>query len=193
MLKFFLPHKKDNETIILLLRRHPFTIFLKIIFWLMVALLPPVFYGFLVNGDILGDFFTSTIIWPIILLALSIYYLFVWVLIFYSYVDYYLDVWIITTHRIVNIEQAGLFDRVISEQELYRVQDITSEVKGIFPTLINYGTVYIQTAAEQERFTFKQVPNPNEVARKITKLVEDSKRAHQLMVADTINDEKGSI
>lgn len=193
MLKFFLPHQKENEKIVLLLRRHPFTIFSKVVFWVIVALLPPVFNGFLVSNNILGDFFSDSVIWPIVLLALSIYYLFVWVLIFYSYVDYYLDVWIITTHRIINIEQEGLFDRVISEQELYRVQDITSEVKGILPTLINYGTVYIQTAAEQERFTFKQVPNPTEVARKITKMVEDSKRAHQMMVAETVNDEKGSI
>ncbi|MEK7203085.1 MAG: PH domain-containing protein, partial [Patescibacteria group bacterium] len=52
------------------------------------------------------------------------------------------------------------------------VQDITSEMKGIFGTFFNFGDVYIQTAGEKERFIFRQIPNPNEVVRKISNLAE---------------------
>lgn len=99
---------------------------------------------------------------------------------FSSFVDYYLDAWILTNEKIINIEQKGLFNRVISEQRLYRVQDITSELKGIIPTFLNYGNVYIQTAGEEERFAFKQVPAPYDVVKKINVLVEENKKVHHV-------------
>jgi hypothetical protein len=83
-----------------------------------------------------------------------------WLILFVVWIDYYLDVWIVTTKRIVNIEQVGLFNRQISELEHSKIQDVTSEVKGFLPTFFQYGYVYVQTAAEKARFTFKQIPDP---------------------------------
>lgn len=179
MLKFYIPHHKKGEKIILLLRRHPFIILVKIAFWAVVAILPPIFY--LIFKEVLGNIFSSELLAPIIVLFTSTYYLYVWLFVFHSFVDYYLDVWIVTNERIINIEQKGLFARIVSEQRLYRVQDITSELKGIFPTMLNFGTVYVQTAAEKQRFIFKQIPDPYNVARKINRLVEQNKKFHRLM------------
>jgi uncharacterized membrane protein YdbT with pleckstrin-like domain len=103
--------------------------------------------------------------------------LFVWIYSFLIWVDYYFDVWIVTTERIVNIEQKGLFVREISELNLSRVQDATTEVRGIIPTVFNYGDVYIQTAGETERFVFRQVGDPYKVKDMIIRLSRDS--AHQ--------------
>jgi uncharacterized membrane protein YdbT with pleckstrin-like domain len=83
-----------------------------------------------------------------------------WIVFFVIWIDYYLDVWIITDTRVVNIEQKGLFSRQISELELENIQDITTEVKGVIPTFLNYGDVFIQTAAEKERFIFRNIPDP---------------------------------
>ena len=112
---------------------------------------------------------------------MSAYYLFIWLFFFHAFVDYYLDIWIVTDRRIVNIEQKGLFAREVSEQKLFRIQDVTSELKGIIPTFLNFGTVYIQTAAEEPRFVFKQIPDPGRVAQTIIKLVEENKRFHHLV------------
>jgi len=179
MIKFYIPHHLKGEKIILLLRRHPFIILTKIIFWAFVAILPPIFY--LILGDILAKLFSNELFSPLVVLFTSIYYLYIWLFAFHSFVDYYLDVWLVTTDRIVNIEQKGLFARTISEQKIYRIQDVTSELKGFFSTILNYGTVYIQTAGEKERFIFKQIPAPYEVARKITRIVEKNKKFHHLM------------
>jgi membrane protein YdbS with pleckstrin-like domain len=179
MLKFHIPHHKDGEKIILLLRRHIFIILYKIAFWGLVAILPPIFY--LIFRNVLASLFFNELFSPIIVLFTSIFYLYIWLFAFHSFVDYYLDVWIVTDERIVNIEQKGLFARTVSEQKLYRVQDVTSELKGPFSTLLDFGTVYIQTAGEHARFVFKQVPNPYQVARKITKIAEQNKKFHQLM------------
>lgn len=149
------------------------------VFWAIVAILPPIFY--LIMGETLAGLFTNQFFAPIVVLFVSIYYLYVWLFAFTSFVDYYLDVWLVTSERIVNIEQQGLFARTVSEQDLHRVQDVTSEVKGFFPTTLDFGTVYIQTAGEKQRFVFKQIPQPYRVVRKITKLVEEHKRFKEIL------------
>ena len=86
---------------------------------------------------------------------------------FHQFVDYRLDTWIITNERIIDMQQLGLFDRVISELNINKVQDVTAEVHGQIQTFLDYGNVYIQTAGVQERFIFYSVPHPEEVARLI--------------------------
>ncbi|HLC89416.1 MAG TPA: PH domain-containing protein [Patescibacteria group bacterium] len=181
MHRFYLPNRLKDEKIILLLRRHPFIIFLKILLWVVVAVLPLIFYFIL--GETIQGFFNHDLFGPLIVVFTSILYLYVWLFAFTSWVDYYLDVWIVTNERIINIEQKALFSRTVSEQKLYRVQDVTAELKGFFPTFLNYGDVQIQTAGEQQHFIFKQVPNPNEVAKKITQLAEQNKKLHHLIDA----------
>lgn len=179
MINFYLPQRLENEKIIILLRRHWFIIFKKIIFWAIVALLPLILYS--MAKSLFDTLISNELIYPIFILLFSTYYLYVWLFIFYSFVDYYLDVWIVTSERIINIEQKGLFFRVTSEQKLYRIQDVTSELKGFFSTFLNYGTVYIQTAGEQPRFIFKEVPAPQQVAKKISQMVEQNKKFHRIM------------
>ncbi len=179
MLNFYLPNKLEGEKIIIILRRHWFIIFTKIIFWAFVALLPLIFYLLMIN--VLSGLIANEVIYPIFVLFTSIYYLYVWLFIFYSFVDYYLDVWILTNARIVNTEQKGLLSRTVSEQRLYRIQDVTSELKGFFSTILDFGTVYVQTAAEEPRFVFKQVPHPQQVAKKIIKIVEQDKKFRKIM------------
>lgn len=179
MIKFYIPHRLKDEKIILLLRRHWFIILKKIVFWGIIAIMPLVFY-FILN-DFVEGLISNESIYPIFILFISIYYLYVWLFAFYSFVDYYLDIWIVTSERIINIEQKGLFAREVSEQRLYRIQDVTSELKGFFPTILNYGTVYIQTASETPHFIFKEVSTPQEVAKKISQIVEQNKKFHRLM------------
>ena len=81
-----------------------------------------------------------------------------------------------TNERIISSEQKQLFSRTIAEHDLSKIQDITAEIRGFFPTFLDYGEVFIQTAAEKQRFIFKQVPHPQDVKRKITELCEYKKR-----------------
>ncbi|PIS42146.1 MAG: hypothetical protein COT24_05000 [Candidatus Kerfeldbacteria bacterium CG08_land_8_20_14_0_20_40_16] len=106
----------------------------------------------------------------VIILASSAYFLFIWLFFFNHWIDYYLDVWIVTNQRILNIEQEGLFSRTISELNLEMVQDATSEVKGKVATVLNFGNVYVQTAGEEKRFVFEEIPAPRQVASKIIEL-----------------------
>jgi len=100
----------------------------------------------------------------------SLFFTFLWLLFFAIWIDYYFDVWIVTSERIINIEQKGLFTRVVSELELEKIQDVTTDVRGVIPTFLNYGHLLIQTAGERERFIFRNVPDPYTIKDVIMKL-----------------------
>ena len=179
MINFYIPHRIEGEKIILILRRHWFIILGKFIFWGIAALMP--FLLYLILFDVFGEWFSSPAVNAILVLFTSIYYLYIWLFAFHSFVDYYLDVWIVTSERVVNIEQKGLFSREVSEQKLHRIQDVTSQLKGFFSTMLDFGTVFVQTAGEKPRFIFKQIPRPQRVAKKIIKIIEQHKKVNKIM------------
>lgn len=167
--------QKSYEKIIYLLRRDVIVFIKEMIFFIFLLILPFGFWYFLyVTFPI---FFENTIIYPLLVLLTSTYLLTVWLLFYNAFIDYYLDFWIVTNDRIINVEQ-HLFSRVISELDLYKIQDITAEIKGFLPTLFNYGNVYIQTAGTKERFVFEEVPNPHQVANKIMELAKEDQKYH---------------
>jgi len=175
-----LPNQAPDEHVIFLLRRHGIVMVGEIIKYGLLATVPFwVRYGLERQAD---EFFSRSEYLIVMLLLFIAFELFMWLLLYRAFIDYYLDVWIVTNKRIINIEQMDLFHRRLSEQKLFRVQDVTAVQKGMFATLLDYGHVSVQSAAEQARFEFEQVPRPNEIARKITELVESDKRQHHQVV-----------
>ncbi len=157
-LKKHFPGQLENEKILAVIHRHWFNIlthFFAVIFLLLGTVifffLAPVLaglVGFVINTALLL-FITSTLL------------LFTWVYGFFIWIDYYFDVWVITDERVLNIEQKGLFTRIVSEVNLWRVQDVTTRVEGFLPTLLNFGDIFIQTAGEEKRFHFRCVASPD--------------------------------
>ncbi|MBI4385472.1 PH domain-containing protein [Candidatus Parcubacteria bacterium] len=103
----------------------------------------------------------------LIAFSASLYYLALWVAFFALVVDYYLDVWIVTSERVIAIEQKGLFRREIAEFNILKVQDVSTHISGVVPTLFDFGELQVQTAGGEEKFCFKQVPNPNHAKQQI--------------------------
>ncbi len=160
------PTQRPNEHVVLLLRRH-WTVLARDVIQLVLSLiLPPtvlLILYFYTNFAIVPE----TPLYVLLVMVLSLYYLFSFLAFFHDFVDYHLDIWVVTDQRVVSIEQSGLFNRVVSELTILRIQDVTSEIKGKVQTFLDYGQVHIQTAGEQARFVFEQVPHPSEVAKVI--------------------------
>lgn len=179
------PGQRIDEHVMVLLRRH----------W--IAFVGPVlrlgFFNILPIG-ILAFFFyaldwapPSEGMWYVLgVLFTSTYYCVIWLAFYHEFVDYHLDVWVLTDQRVVNIEQKGLFERMISELNVSKVQDVTSEIHGHVATLLDYGNVYIQTAAEQQRFAFLQIPHPEEVARLVVRANDAATKRESLYPADNV-------
>lgn len=106
--------------------------------------------------------------------AKNFFMLAIWIYSFMIWIDYYYDIWIITSERIINIEQKGMFTRKASELRFRKIQDVTTEVVGFFPTIFNYGDVKIQTAGEQNEFMFRTISDPYAIKNIIMDLQKQS-------------------
>lgn len=165
------PGRQEGEHTVSILHRHWF-VFVRSIFTLVLLGAAPWVAIFIWSQLGSWTFTAGTLSFTIIVILGALYYLFLWILLYGYWLDYYLDVFVITNKRIVDIEQSGLFGRTVSEERLYRIQDVTSESHGIIPTMLHYGNVYVQTAGKKERFIFPQVSHPELVARQILELTD---------------------
>lgn len=173
--RFKLPNQLPNEKSIKILRRDLFILFKKVLLILVMFLVPVAIYIFLIN--VFPEVWENQFLYAILVLGASMYFLSVWLFAFFYFIDYYLDVWIVTSRRIISIEQKGFFSRTTSELKLFRIQDITVDTDGLFPTLLNYGSVYVQTAGTKRNFHFEQVPSPNDIKDEVIQLIRrDRKR-----------------
>jgi hypothetical protein len=174
--KYHFDGQKPDEKILLVVHRHWFNILSQfVVVFLMLAL----FFGSYWLSAFLNNPFSNPVYDNLIAFARNLFFLITWIVFFIIWIDYYLDVWVVTDQRIVNIEQKGLFSRVVSELELENIQDITTDVKGIIPTFLNFGNLYVQTAAEKERFVFRFIPDPYEVKDIIMGLQKKSERREE--------------
>lgn len=155
--QFHFKGQKSGEEILMVIHRHWFNILSKffMIFAMLLVLLGSVFFT-----PFLFPIVTTNTGASLLSFLQNLFFLIIWLLFFIIWIDYYFDVWIVTNERIVDIEQKALFSRNVSELQLENIQDVTVEVLGVIPTFLNYGNLYIQTAAEKERFVFYRVPNP---------------------------------
>lgn len=157
----------ENEQILRVIHRHWFNILANLF---IVIVLSFILIGSLLFIPLFFPAYATMGNWRILLFIENTLFIFVWLYGFLVWIDYYFDVWIVTNERIVNIEQKGLFTRRISELRFSRVQDVTSSVEGLIPTMLNFGDVFVQTAAEEERFVFRQVADPFAVKDEIMRL-----------------------
>jgi hypothetical protein len=165
-----IPARQPGEKLVLFLRRHWVILVSRWFIFAGLALIPILFYFFILSNY--AWILTDTVFYPLLLILASAYYLFIMLFFFNSFIDYYLDVWIVTDQRIINIEQRGMFNREIAEHDLDKIQDVSGMQKGFFQTLFSYGDVHVQTAGEIQRFIFRQVDNPFDVVRRINKLIQ---------------------
>jgi uncharacterized membrane protein YdbT with pleckstrin-like domain len=165
--RFHFDGQKNGEEIVMVIHRHWFNILEKmsLVFFMLLILFASAIYL-----PALFPIFSFPAMNYLFIFLETFFGMIIWIVFFLIWIDYYFDVWIITNLRIVNIEQNGLFNRSVSEMDFTRIQDVTTEVAGIIPTFLNYGDVAVQTAAETERFLFRQVPNPYEIKDQIMQL-----------------------
>lgn len=148
----------EQEKIIKVLHRHWFNVLQQ---FLAIILMTVVLFGIIfVLPSIFPDLSESQDLQNTLSFLENLVTLFVWIYIFFVWIEYYLDVFIISDKKIVNVEQKGLFIREVSELKYERIQDVAVEVKGLIPTMLNYGDLYIQTAGEKERFVFRAMADP---------------------------------
>ncbi|HLC44034.1 MAG TPA: PH domain-containing protein [Patescibacteria group bacterium] len=79
---------------------------------------------------------------------------------------------IITDQRLFIVQQKSFFRRKITEIDLYKILDMTSETKGFARTLLKYGDLIVRTAGSRDDggLVIDNIPDPYSVEQRIANL-----------------------
>lgn len=150
---------EHDEIIIFRVRKHWFTIAVTLGFIVLAGLAPAVIYN--VGIDILFKQGLVTVSYLEYFIAIyTVWLLIVWMSLFTTWTNYYLDVWTLTNKRVIAVEQHGFFSRTTASFRLERLQDVIISIHGIIPTMLNFGTLEIQTAGEERNFMIQGIGHP---------------------------------
>lgn len=155
---------EENEILILTAMRHWINIFPIIVATIIVLLFMVTGIGWLTaNTDSIPEPLSAPILSLFLLImgGLSI------LIAVISYLIFIQNRLILTNHHLIQITQNGLFNRTVSKLTLDEIQDVRGTKKGVFPTILNYGEILIETAGSEPNFLFKPVSNPLNLAETI--------------------------
>jgi uncharacterized membrane protein YdbT with pleckstrin-like domain len=175
-----------NEHILRVVRKHWFVL-LSEIFLLVACLFVPVVVLFVLH--VLPVSLSSIVTWSGAAVFGQWFFLFAWIFIVWMigwtlWTNYYLDVVIVTDKRIFTIEQDGLFRRSSSSFRIDRIQNTTVDQKGIIQTLLNFGTIRLETAGESEDFIGTFIADPYDLKKFINEMQDSALKRSQLVHTD---------
>ncbi len=157
----------QGEEIVLMLRRHPITLVKPILISVLIFLAPFLFFSSPLLSFLNSKLKTAVIIgWYMLLTSFVLESFLIW----------FFNVFIVTDERIIDVDFSSLIYKNVSSAKIENIEDITVATGGVVASIIDYGTVFIQTSAEVPELEFEKVPNPNKVARVLNELMLEEER-----------------
>lgn len=167
----------DKEELLLEIRKHPFGLFIILVtgFFISLAVFAVIITLAASNFlETLGFAGANSLV-AFIGFILSILILLVTVINAQLYRN---NVVYVTNEKLAQMLFITLFNRKISQLSIGDIQDVTVSQNGFLPNLIGYGTLVVETAGEQQNYTFTFVPNPYETSKVIINAHENSIRSY---------------
>lgn len=148
---------QPGEQIIRVIRKHYLLLMAKLGILVLLFLIPLFLSATSLNlgGSTVNTFFGS--LWMLALLAWG----------FVVWTKYYLDIWILTEKRLVDIDQIALFNRKSSTLDLKHIEDITVRIEGFANSIIECGTLSVQTAGHIQEFIIRDIAYPEDAKQAI--------------------------
>lgn len=151
----------EGERIVLMLRAHPITQ----LGWVINGFL---LFALIVLLNIILGQYINTIQGIFINIAAIVFILAYY---FFNYLSYFFNVGIVTDRRIIDVDFSSVLRKEITEARIDRIEDLTAKNTGYFPSIFNFGDVYIQTAGTNANIEFQQIPRPADVVRAINEII----------------------
>jgi membrane protein YdbS with pleckstrin-like domain len=155
---------EPGEHVVLEARMHWFLFLADFLPYMILAAIPFALPKFLLLAAPLAPFAAAfDYATPLGRALLGVWLLIAWTGAWNAFTRYFLNAWVLTNTRIVDIKQHGYFNREVSSLFLTRVQDVTTDVDGVLPSLLGIGDIMVQTAGEDVEFTMRGIPKPEQV------------------------------
>ncbi len=159
------PGKQSNENVLMVIRKHVIVYLRLVLFFFLITIFPLIAFVYFWSNIFPS---VSSDITTLAYLGASIYFLYSLIFLIIFWIDEAFDLFILTDQRLIDITQVSFFKRKIATTPLAQIQDTTSDVYGVFGTILNYGDINIKTAAgDASDFSMEHVSDPAMVSRKI--------------------------
>ena len=148
--------QRSDEKVQSVIRRHPVVFFMPLLqatLALSITIIVLIFFG-LSDAFYVVGFIAA---------------LFIFAIIFKIFFIYNNSFCLITNQRVINVDQRSFFNRVITETEFSKIQDVSNSTSGMLGTSLNFGEIAIQTAGKENKLSIKFIPDPYSVQQEITK------------------------
>lgn len=166
-LKIRFEQQEPDEFIELFLRKHWFTN----VGWILTALFLSVLPFIIVITDVMLNLgFTTNLPASISTGIIIVWYMILMAYVIENFLYWYFNIYIVTNKHIVDVNYSSLLSRSVVEVKLADVESQKSSIKGVVRQLFNFGDVVIETAAENQRIDFIDIPKPDLVADRVQDL-----------------------
>ncbi len=167
-IKIHFDSQLPNETIVLMLRQHPATQLNKIII-IVLGLFFPILLFVSPFLDFLQPNYKAAVLigWYLILSGFALE----------TFLSWFFHAFFITDRRVIDIDFYSMVHKNVTSAKLESLQDVNFITTGVLASLLDYGTVSLQTAGTEAKIAFENVPQPAKVAKIINELIAKKKRA----------------
>ncbi|MFA5029996.1 MAG: PH domain-containing protein [Patescibacteria group bacterium] len=81
-----------------------------------------------------------------------------------------MNVFVLTSERVIDIDQRGMFSRVVSECLFQNIQEMSFSVTGVLGTVAHVGTLMVHTAGDRADLHISGIKDPQRVQELISKI-----------------------
>lgn len=78
----------------------------------------------------------------------------------YRLIDWYFNCGVITNMRVIDVDQKGLTNRVVSEVPYFKIDDVSYHIKGPKQMVFKYGNVVVAIRGYRSSVTLRNVARP---------------------------------
>jgi hypothetical protein len=150
---------QQNERVLKVCRRHWIYLCPRTALWTLFAFAPVIAAAVLLGwaGNLDG---LPLRIWGI---ASAVWLVYWGLRALFNWYRYHNDIWVITNQRLIDSTKTNPFSLKMSTADLVSVQDMTVQREGVLQTMLDYGDIVCQTAADVQEFRLTGIPRPREV------------------------------
>ncbi len=153
----------DDEPVLLMLRQHPIVNITWILLTILLLIAPVVILPFAPFLDFLpGNYqFIAILGWYIMVFGYALEQFLIW----------FFNIYIVTDERVIDFDFYNLLFKKVSEAKIENIEDITTSNNGLLQSIVDFGDIRIQTAAEIPEIEFERVPHPDMVAKFLSEMI----------------------
>lgn len=159
--------KEDQETIILLIRRHIITNIPWIVGTMILSVAPILILYLLQITNSLSIQIPTKLMFVI----LAFYYIIVLGYAFANFVSWFYNIGLVTDKRIFDIDFTNLSSINVAATALDDIQDVNYTQAGFAEQFFNYGDIDVQIDVNTQNYKFEKSPKPAQVVNIISKLI----------------------